>query len=573
MSAILPEIPRTYEGVPASSALIPRSGSQPHLEDRPVRGTRRDRIESLIIFAIVTVGAFLLGYHVLSTNHVVVFSALDHLTRAYMVLWDAPPKLAAIGFASPPVPTLLLVPFIVIKPLASSLISLPLFSAMFFGGTVMMLGRLLRTCEFPFVARIAVLLAFALNPMWLFYGTNGNPDMVYLFFLAGGLYSFISWYRGHATIHLIAAGVAFSLCMLSRYGLIPMAALLSLMIGAALYRRGADRDEVEGSVIGFMAPCVYAFALWALINAAIIGSPLGWLGNAPSTISVNSAPATAHVYSLSQVASQMFTVVGDAGPLALLAVPLLIVAFLLRRDTLSLWLAGLMALTVLLTGSGAVTAGQVSRVVLSNGLSVELVAVVALAYVYSVATTLRLPVLAGMLAVLVLAIPLAWNGMLKYPYQNMEQAFVHALQHPSQNLTGQGSRGGYTDIGVQSEQQMASYIKQTLGHRQHQILVDNANSYGVIILTGRPQVFVDRSQRGDGPWKQKLDNPFGHVGYMLIAHSAGDLIHLRYPNAIAGGNPDLKVVYTTKRYTLVKVVAAPPGQLAATLRSARRVTK
>src|SRR5581483_3916666 len=80
MSAILPEVPQVYESPLATSDVSARRISQPHMEDRPARGTRRDRIESLITFLIVAAGAFLVGYHVLTTNHVVVFTALDHLT-------------------------------------------------------------------------------------------------------------------------------------------------------------------------------------------------------------------------------------------------------------------------------------------------------------------------------------------------------------------------------------------------------------------------------------------------------------------------------------------------------------
>ena len=242
---------------------------------------------------------------------------------------------------------------------------------------------------------------------------------------------------------------------------------------------------------------------------------------------------------------------------------------LARRDQFSFWLVGLLVLMVILVGSEAVRAGDVGRVVLKNGLPVELTALAAVAWVYgSVGGALRLITYCVTLALLVLALPLSWHGMLNYPYQNMEQAFIHALRSPSANLTGTSSRGGYT-VGLRSELAMADYIKRVVGEQQHEVLTDNSQTYAVILLNGRPQVFVDRSQHGDGPWKRTLENPYGKVKYMLInTQSSSDLIRQRYPTAATGGNPSFTPVFTTARYTLVAVAFRPPQNAASKARAA-----
>ena len=48
---------------------------------------------------------------------------------------------------------------------------------------------------------------------------------------------------------------------------------------------------------------------------------------------------------------------------------------------------------------------------------------------------------------------------------------------------------------------MASYINANIGGRST-ILTDNAQTFGVILLTGRPEVFFDRVDRGDGRFEQ-----------------------------------------------------------------------
>jgi hypothetical protein len=485
------------------------------------------------------------------------------------VLWDVPAKLAALGFSNPPIPGVLTVPFAIIKPLATSLTSLAIFSSLFFGGMMLFVDRMLSRCEMSLAWRLPVLLLFAANPLMAFYGSNGSSDIVYMFFLAVGIFCFIAWYRGNETIYLIGAGSAMSLAMLSRYGLIAVTIVMAFLAAAALWRRDADRDEVEGSVIAYLAPVVYAFALWTFLNFVITGSPFGWLGIPASTQAINSsAGTTAAHYSFASVVGHTGQVLLVAGPLVIGAFPLLILTALGRRDIFSFWLAGLLLLMVILVGAQAVAAGDVGRVVLKNGLPVELMALAGLAWVYYESGSLRLISYCVTLALLVLALPLGWHGMLSYPYQDMEQAFIHALRDPGKNLTGTSSRGGYT-VGLRSELAMADYIKKVIGEQQHQVLTDNSQTYAVILLNGRPQVFVDRSQRGDGPWKRTLENPYGKVRYMLIAYkSPSDLIRQRYPTAATGGNPSFTPVFTTARYVLVAVAFPPPQTAASKARAA-----
>src|SRR3954451_20007388 len=67
----------------------------------------------------------LIGYKVTIDQHVVVFDALDRLTRAFLVWHNDPPKLAAVGFLFPPLTTMAFLPFAAIKPIATSLVALP----------------------------------------------------------------------------------------------------------------------------------------------------------------------------------------------------------------------------------------------------------------------------------------------------------------------------------------------------------------------------------------------------------------------------------------------------------------
>ena len=571
MSTTVPQATRTYppgEAHPTVHKRRPGGG----VTRRPRSQTRSERFEGLLVFAVFAVLAFVLGYHVITVNRVVVFDNINRLEQAYLVLWDVPAKLAALGFSNPPMPSLLTVPFAVIKPLATSLVSMAIFSSLFFGGMMLFIDRLLARCEMSLIWRLPVLVLFAASPLMAFYGSNGSSDIVYMFFLAVGLYCFVSWYHGYETIYLIGAGSAMSLAMLSRYGLIAVTVVLAFVAAAALSRRDADHDEIEGSVVAYLAPVVYAFGLWTFLNFLITGSLFGWLGVPASTHAVNATGVgTTAAYSFGSVVTHVLQVLLVASPLVIAALPLLILAGLAHRDGFSFWLVGLLILMVILVGGEAVRAGNVGQVVLKNGLPVELTALAALAWVYATAGgALRLISYCVTLALLVLALPLSWHGMLSYPYQNMEQAFIHALRNPGKNLTGTSSRGGYT-VGLKSELAMADYIKRVVGEQNHEILTDNSQTFAVVLLNGQPRVFVDRSQHGDGPWKKILESPYGKVKYMLInTQSPSDEIRQRYPTAATGGNPSFRPVFTTARYVLVAVAFRAPNSKTTTHTSAHR---
>src|SRR3954469_6950476 len=241
---------------------------QPHNLAEPIEPTGPEpgapprRAETIAVYVVSAVVFFVIGYIVVVQDHVVVFDALDRLTRAYLVWHNDPPKLAAIGFVFPPMTTLVFIPFAAIKPLATSLIALPLTTCLFAGGMMVMVNRTFARCEMPVFVRLPLLILFGANPLIVFYAGNGMSEAVYLFFLGWAIYCFIAWYLTVQPRFLIGAGIAMSIAVLTRYGLIWYALTMAILVGAALIRRARVRDEVEGSVIAFGAPIIYALTLW-----------------------------------------------------------------------------------------------------------------------------------------------------------------------------------------------------------------------------------------------------------------------------------------------------------------------
>ena len=101
------------------------------------------------------------------------------------------------------------------------------------------------------------------------------------------------------------------------------------------------------------------------------------------------------------------------------------------------------------------------------------------------------------------------------PHQNQEQAFTRFVE-TRDSQEGTNSLGGYT-VGIDPELAMANYINDSLKPPKNSILTDSKVTYGVVLMTGKPGLFVDRADYSEGEWLSIRDNPFGKVRYMLVA--------------------------------------------------------
>jgi small basic protein len=395
--------------------------------------------------------------------------------------------------------------------------------------------------------------------MWVFYAGNGMSEAVYLAMLAFCLYGFISWYETTEPRFLIAAGFGFALLVVTRYAFIVWALLVALLIGVALVRRRASRIEVEGSVIAFSAPVVYALALWILFNALIVGEPFGWLSDQTSTQAVNATGIdVSGSLGFDEVSRRLLELNVAVFPLAFAAVPALVIAFLGQRNDMALWLASFIVLGIVIMGAHALISQNEGLLTLRDSMPMALTSLVGAAWVYRSYAQFRLVVWGVTLVLLIVNLFTAWKGMEDYPFQSLEQAFTRAIA-TGDSQEGTSSRGGF-NVGIDPEAQMAQYIKQHV-NAKNAILTDNAQTFGVILLNGRPQVFYDRIDKGDAKWNSVLNDPYGKVRYLLAAYNprSGDLITRHYPGLNAGTIAGITPVYRTDRYVLARVATRNPN--------------
>jgi hypothetical protein len=533
-------------------------GENGHQEAVVKRGAEAPGIETWFIALFFGVVYGVIGYFMLTDGRIVNFDALQQLNNAYMSWWNSPPKLAAIPLDAPPLGSIAFLPLTLIKPLASSLVALPVITAVAAGLLMALLNSTMRRCEFPTFMRYAFLVLFGLNPMFIFYAGNGDSTVIGMMFAGVALLSLISWRLSAETRYLALAGLAMGVASMFDYGYFFWAVGITI----AIMFIGGDRDDSQdrrrSSLIVFLMPVVYALMLWILINAVILGSPFDWITTQSNLIEVNTTGALEAITAdWGSTFSNLGEVVLGIAPLGFLTVLLLLFAGIFKRSGLAWGLLFLIVLAVAVPVGRTMIADQADLMSLAVGLPLALLAFAGAAWVYRSEESLRVGVAIAMAAGLIAAIPLGWMAMQDYRYQDQAQAFTRWVEDRD-TQEGTNSIGGYT-VGVDPEVAMASYITESVPQEDKSILVDENFSYGPMILSGRPQLFADRADEGEGEWEMLIENPFGQVSYMLITTSrGGDQLRKRYPDAISGGELGITPVFRTGRYVLLEVSPTEP---------------
>ncbi|HET7567395.1 MAG TPA: hypothetical protein VFJ91_05345 [Gaiellaceae bacterium] len=509
-------------------------------------------VEAASVFGVAYVAYAAVGYRVVVQQHLAVFDAVARLAHAYMVWWNVPPKLASVGFVWPPLQTLAFLPLAAIRPLSTSLAALPLTSAFFAAGTLVVLARTLEIGGLRLPSRLALVGLFAVNPMFLFYATNGQGEAVYLFFLALGTHYLLRWHLGWGARALAVSGLAFGLGILARYELALWTFLAGASIAIALVRRNAPRREIEGTLLAFAAPPVYAVAVWVFANWQIVGAPFGWLAaETPTTQVAGTTTAQPLHHAITALLSLNWRLFLPTLPL----LAALVLVALALRDGVSLMLAAALSINAAFTAYLLLRSGNAGFLQLRYNMRPMPLTLAAVAWLlHKSRPRVRPVVLAAALAAFAAAIPLTWRTMETYQYQYDEKPFTEAIAHL-------GDRNAMTSReytrALDAATGMADYVRANV-HGRNEIFTDDAMTFGTILRSGRPGVFLDRIDTGDKRWLELLAKPWGAFDYMLVSNNEVDLILRYYPFVLNGATPGLTPVYRTAGEVLVRVAPHPP---------------
>jgi hypothetical protein len=503
--------------------------------------------ETLAVFLFFVVAYSWFGYWLVVDKHVVGFETLDRLNRALMVWHNDPAKLSAIGFDYPPLATLLITPLAIFRGPVTSMAVVPVASAIFAAITMVAFNTMMRRALIAAPLRLALLLALGANPLVLLYASTGTRHFVWIAFVITGLGALFAWYITADVRFVMLGGIAYSVAALSGYTSLTFFVLSAIMVGAILARLGADGTEVEGTVVGFAAPTVYVIALWTVFNLVLLLRPFAWITRSSDA----AASGGLDQFSAVELLRGTGELVLYGAPIAIIVLPALLFSGIARSNPFALWLGVLLGAAILTPAMAVVLRLTDSPMLMRNALPILLIAMIGAIWLARSADEGSTIVAALVIVGLLLSIPWTLEAMKTYRYQNLEAPFAAAV------TTGESQEGAETlnreKVGIVSEQAMAEYIDNNVS-RPNSILTDNAQTYAVMMLTGHPEFFFDRIDKSDGPWKETARCPAESVDYLLMSTSDnGDLLTKLYPDAAAGSDAQLQVVYRTPRYVLVSV--------------------
>jgi hypothetical protein len=261
---------------------------------------------------------------------------------------------------------------------------------------------------------------------------------------------------------------------------------------------------------------------------------------------------------LNSVVSTVTSLNARLFPLTIAVFVALLALFVVRRSVLSVTLAMFLGLNAAFTTALIYTSHAQAYSQLRYNMRAMPLALIGVAWIYMSVRSrpTRIAVWAASFAVLVATLPLTWHTMRTYPVQYLEQAFTNAVA-TGKDQEGRPSRGNYV-VGIRDQRQMANYID-THVRRTNAILTDDAQTFSVMLLSGKPQLFWDRIDRGDDLWLDARDSPWGRVRFVLISDSPNDLLRARYSHALDGTEPGLRRVYRVPGLALFRVAPRQPG--------------
>lgn len=498
--------------VAVASRTILRATSARH---RTVKRWNQNQREQLVLGASLLIAYVSLAvYLVLVKNFQLGDDALARLVNAYLVFYGNEAKLASIGFVWPPIPTLLLLPLTWMPTLVHTLLAVVIVSAAFTAWSGVLVSQIAVVCGVPNGWRRLFVLIFAVNPLVLIFAINGYSEAVLIAVTLSAVYRMILFWQSGNNKHMITAGLFFSFLPLIRYEMALLTAGSVVLIAAISWRhvqqQHITRPHIffEGRLLAYGVLAVYPTVLWIIFSWQIMGSPLYFLANDRSHLSVAElqiAGLDTQPIAAFQTSFGLWTAAFPAGLLASLAA---IIVALRRR---SLFLAGLALLAFVIPTLQGVLLTQRTTVPLIRYfiIAVPLAFAVGLAAFY--ALTSQRPTarfrhwLLGGAALVLAASNVSSAALLQYGQQYQT---VEILSWATLTTSQQGTKKDVADalaVGTSLAQRVPSGSK---------ILIDEyARGFAIVLGARNPKLFVDHTHH---EYQQALRKPATYVDYVLL---------------------------------------------------------
>ena len=214
--------------------------------------------------------------------HLIVGDAWSRVGNAYYVFFSRDPHLAAMGFVWNPLPSMLEIPLVLARalwpPLVQQGFAGSIVSVLAMGGAVYQLYGILADWHVPREGRLTLAALFAVHPMILHYGANGDTEALFLLLLLITMRYLSRWLESQRLQPLVVACVALALAYWTRYETAVVAATVIGLVTLVTFRRsrGPWRERMSASVADGLvvgSPFAFAFSSWSLASWVIVGHP------------------------------------------------------------------------------------------------------------------------------------------------------------------------------------------------------------------------------------------------------------------------------------------------------------
>jgi hypothetical protein len=255
--------------------------------------TIRKRQIELLLVAIVFLVCLALGAYMSTVGKYLPKDALSRLVSAYLVFNGTEMKMASIGFVWPPIPTLLLLPFVLVPYLVKTWMALVIVSSICMAIAVGLVYRIAELCGLPLIWRVVTSILFAINPMIFIFGSNGMSEAILIAASLAAFYWLLRFVQKGRSLDLVISGLFFGALPLIRYEmmLLTIGGLVLLAVNSWSKRDELSstnfRNLLEGRLLAFGTLAVYPIFLWMFANWQIMGNPIYFINNERGALTVS----------------------------------------------------------------------------------------------------------------------------------------------------------------------------------------------------------------------------------------------------------------------------------------------
>ncbi|MDF2826391.1 MAG: transporter [Mycobacterium sp.] len=502
----------------------------------------------------------IVGYYLQVRQGFIIGDSLSRVAAAQSVLFSRDPHLAAIGFIFTPLTALLQIPAIGLSPLwpeiAERAFSGTIMSAFFMAAAAVQIFSMGVDRGLPRGYSMTITVLFALNPMIIFYGSNGMSEAPFVFFMTWAVRRLIMWMINDDVHHLVVAGgIAMGLAYLTRYDAVACVAAAGFLVGATTYLRARSTPRVRRALLDLLMvslPGFAAFLGWAMVSWLITGEAFAQFtsqyGNA-AILAQSGQPKTEFLTGLSFAAVCITLLAPTLLPLAAWTVA--------RRWGRPNWPVVLVPLAIygaaLAFQTYSYASGSTFGFLRFYIIAIPLATCLALLAVpdgvvlpttrpgkfappapVDPRATFRGPhsrlVHVAVALVFAVSVPMTAWGMGKPHYAPQEFALGAVLAPQPDSLTEQKAREHRIANTFATERELAHYLD-GLGLPDGSVITDTVYGFAVLAAADNPRLYVIPS---DPDFTTKLNDPVdSDLVYLLsvppTGRGASDALNLRYP--------------------------------------------